>query len=235
MKKLLIDWILTEELQPNELNKWEKWKGEFEEANVASIKEKGILVPLIVKKDKTILDGHNRWRTAGVLGIEKVPCIIVPDFENSSQEKAFIDIVQNARRHMTIVDWYKMIVRDYGELIKVDRRGKFRWHKEQDGTITNVAETISKRSGIPKTTVQALINKAKRLQHYTAVRNKEIIINYEEIENSRKLYQEYKSLEKQRSEIRRKINDMKKRIEDVADFRYFKIYFDKNLRDKIKT
>lgn len=45
---------------------------------VDSIKEKGILQPLIVKEDGTILSGHRRWFIACNLELDVVPCTLPP-------------------------------------------------------------------------------------------------------------------------------------------------------------
>lgn len=41
-----------------------------------SIKEKGILYPLLITKDNMILDGERRWKAAKLAGLEEVPCLI---------------------------------------------------------------------------------------------------------------------------------------------------------------
>ena len=41
-----------------------------------SIREVGVLTPLIVNPEYEILDGVNRWKQAQAAGVEQVPCII---------------------------------------------------------------------------------------------------------------------------------------------------------------
>lgn len=43
-----------------------------------SIREKGVLQPLVIKEDGTILSGHRRWFIADKLSISMVPCTFAP-------------------------------------------------------------------------------------------------------------------------------------------------------------
>lgn len=55
---------------------------------VASIKEFGWKVPVVIDKEGVVIAGHTRLRAAEKLGIEKVPCIIADDLTDE-QVKAF--------------------------------------------------------------------------------------------------------------------------------------------------
>jgi hypothetical protein len=222
-----IHFIQTDQLKENELNKFKLWSGDTYNTISASIQSKGILVPLIIRDDSTILDGHNRWRVAIELGIEKLPCIIAPKFQNSLDEKAFIDIVQNARRQLTKRDWYEMILRDYGHLIHVDRRGKRRKGVLSDDGIKDISTTISKASGIPRTTVHNLIKKARKQSQSENLTKGNIKINFLKLEEYGDTYREYLKLIEKRSEIRRKIEIIEKELMAVADIKTFEEYFNK--------
>jgi len=54
-----------------------------DEELMESIKKNGILQPLIVHSDYTIVSGHRRWKVALKLNMPKVPVIIL-DFENTT-------------------------------------------------------------------------------------------------------------------------------------------------------
>ena len=41
---------------------------------VTSIKEHGLLRPIIIDQDKLIIDGVRRWTASKTLGLETVPC-----------------------------------------------------------------------------------------------------------------------------------------------------------------
>jgi hypothetical protein len=220
-----IHFIQTNQLKENELNKFKLWSGDTYTTSKNSIETKGILVPLIVREDCTILDGHNRWRVAIELAIEKLPCIIAPNFQNSFDEKAYIDTIQNARRQLTKKDWYEMIVRDYGHLIHVDRRGKRRKGFPLDDGINDISTTISKASGIPRTTVHKLIEKARKHSYFENLKKGNLKINFLKLEEYSDTYREYLKLIEKRSEIRRKIQMIEKELNRVADIKTFEKYF----------
>ncbi len=63
----------------------------------ASIKEYGIIQPLILKKSGDyyeIVAGERRWRAAKIAGLKKVPCIIKDYDENLGYEVALIENLQ---------------------------------------------------------------------------------------------------------------------------------------------
>lgn len=66
---------------------------------IDSIKEKGILEPLVIKHDGTIISGHRRWLTAKALNMESVP-VRVLEFENELDEREAI-ITFNKQREKT--------------------------------------------------------------------------------------------------------------------------------------
>lgn len=76
-----------------------RWRQDSDEALALrrSIKEQGILVPLIITADGYILDGVTRWQAAKALQLETVPCTVRPESEA-------LDIMIHSelhRRHQT--------------------------------------------------------------------------------------------------------------------------------------
>ncbi|MBX7172956.1 MAG: ParB/RepB/Spo0J family partition protein [Pyrinomonadaceae bacterium] len=69
-----------------------------------SIKEKGVLEPLLVKPNKDgtwmIIAGERRWRASNLAGLKEVPCIELDLDENSVAEIALIENLQ--RKDLTI-------------------------------------------------------------------------------------------------------------------------------------
>ena len=55
---------------------------------VASIKEFGFVVPILLNKENQVIDGHLRLKGAKILDIKKVPCIYA-DHLSENQQKAF--------------------------------------------------------------------------------------------------------------------------------------------------
>ncbi len=78
--------------------------GSLEELS-ASIKEKGILEPILVKPNKItgnylIIAGERRWRAANLAGLTEVPCIELDLDEHSIAEIALIENLQ--RKDLTV-------------------------------------------------------------------------------------------------------------------------------------
>lgn len=64
----------------------------------SSIKEKGVLQPLIVQKSNNgkfiIISGERRWRATMMAGQEKIPCVIRQSDANDSLEVSLIENIQ---------------------------------------------------------------------------------------------------------------------------------------------
>jgi len=75
---------------------------EAAEARIAlskSVRERGILTPIVVTKDGRIVSGHRRWRAAKDAGLQTVP-VIVAEFGSEAEELlALVDA--NAQREKT--------------------------------------------------------------------------------------------------------------------------------------
>lgn len=93
LKELKIDDIVRDENQPRrEFNK------EAIEALAASIKEHGVLQPIVVTREEDkykIVAGERRWRASKIAGLEKIPAIIRT---LDSQNRLELSIIENAQR-----------------------------------------------------------------------------------------------------------------------------------------
>lgn len=87
---------------------------------IDSIKENGILEPLVIKRDGTIISGHRRWLTAKALNMESVP-VRVLEFENELDEREAI-ITFNKQREKTFSQ--KMAEAEELEAIERERARK---------------------------------------------------------------------------------------------------------------
>lgn len=58
-------------------------------ALVRSIKENGILVPLLINSRDELIDGHRRYAAAKVLRLGEVPCVMTGDRTKESTAKVF--------------------------------------------------------------------------------------------------------------------------------------------------
>lgn len=68
-----------------------------------SIAVDGIVEPLIVRPDMTVISGHRRLRVARELGLTHVPCVVCDDGAASDEARALAAVVLNAHRPMTVV------------------------------------------------------------------------------------------------------------------------------------
>lgn len=64
-----------------------------------SIKSKGILVPIAIKEDGTIISGHRRWKAALSIGLQKVPVEVVSYADDLEERMAIIEY--NRQREKT--------------------------------------------------------------------------------------------------------------------------------------
>lgn len=91
--------IKVSDLRPHPINA--QIYGKIENINdlLISISERGILEPIVVTNDGTIMSGHRRWRAAQELGIQEVPCRVV-EYANDNEERVAL-IEHNRQRTKT--------------------------------------------------------------------------------------------------------------------------------------
>jgi ParB family chromosome partitioning protein len=93
LKELPIDKVVRDEEQPRkEFNK------EAIEALAASIKEHGVLQPIVVTKEEDkykIVAGERRWRASKLAGLDKIPAIVR---SIDLQKRLELAIIENAQR-----------------------------------------------------------------------------------------------------------------------------------------
>lgn len=88
-----------QDLKPHPLNDRLYGGEEIPQGFIDSVRSKGILVPLAVKQDGTIISGHRRWRTAQVLNMDTVPTTIVGYNTDLDEREAIISF--NKQREKT--------------------------------------------------------------------------------------------------------------------------------------
>ena len=93
LKQLKIEDIFPDEEQPRR-----EFNQEAIEALAASIKEHGVLQPIVVTKEDgkyKIVAGERRWRASKIAGLKKIPAIIRT---LDSQNRLELSIIENAQR-----------------------------------------------------------------------------------------------------------------------------------------
>lgn len=86
--------ISVEKIVPFHNHPFRLYEGKRLEDMVESIKEHGILIPVIVQKIEDgyeMLSGHNRWNAAKIAGIKEIPAIIK---ENLTEREAYVYVIE---------------------------------------------------------------------------------------------------------------------------------------------
>lgn len=86
--------IPVEKIVPFHNHPFRLYEGERLDDMVESIKEHGVLNPVIVQKAADgyeMLAGHNRWNAAKIAGIREIPAIVK---ENLSEEEAYVYVIE---------------------------------------------------------------------------------------------------------------------------------------------
>ena len=93
LKEIKISDIVRDEEQPRR-----EFNQEALEALAASIKEHGVLQPIVVTKEEgkyKIVAGERRWRASKIAGLKKIPAIVR---SLDSQNRLELSIIENAHR-----------------------------------------------------------------------------------------------------------------------------------------
>jgi ParB/RepB/Spo0J family partition protein len=64
---------------------------------VASVRAKGVLVPMLITQDGRIIAGHRRWQASKQVGLAKVPVVVF----GSTDELAILEAVIESNRQRT--------------------------------------------------------------------------------------------------------------------------------------
>jgi ParB family chromosome partitioning protein len=112
---LLVD---LDEIRPNPLQPRRSFDQEKIEELAGSIRENGILQPLIVKKTREgfeLIAGERRWRAAQKAGLAKVPIIIKEVGDKGRLELSLIENIQ--REDLNVIeeaDAYQKLIEEFG-------------------------------------------------------------------------------------------------------------------------
>lgn len=125
--------IAVDKLHPNEYQPRQKFIKETISELAASIKEKGILSPIVARRHLSgaleIISGERRWRAAQVAGLHEVPVIIKNVNDQDSLELAIIENVQRedlnpideAEAYQRLVDEFKLTQQQVAEKVGKER------------------------------------------------------------------------------------------------------------------
>lgn len=119
-----------------------------------SIQELGVLTPLRVSKDMTIISGHQRYRAATELELEDVP-VIIDDTLKDEDEKLVQLIAANFGRMKNDPVKQGRWIAEYERLRGV-RQGSHGTKSEQNNSVRISQDDIAAELGVDKTTLQNL-------------------------------------------------------------------------------
>ena len=89
-----------EKIQPNKYQPRKKFDDSRLEELVSSIKESGVIQPLIVRKNKNdgyeLIAGERRWRASQKAGLKEVPVVVKEASDRESLEMAIVENIQRA-------------------------------------------------------------------------------------------------------------------------------------------
>lgn len=94
------------QLVPFAKHPFKLYEGERLDEMVESIKNFGVIVPIVVRKkglEYEILSGHNRVNAATLAGLKEIPSVIK---EGLSQEEAILIVTETNSDTLIVVFWY---------------------------------------------------------------------------------------------------------------------------------
>lgn len=119
--------ILCNKLHPYHNHKFELYSGERLEDMVASIKENGVLSPIIVQPNGDgyeILIGHNRWNASKLAGLPNVPAIIKAGLTEDEAEMYVIEsnVMQRGFENLKISEQAAAVALRHSEMFSQGKR-----------------------------------------------------------------------------------------------------------------
>ena len=128
-----VEMVPVKSIQPFHDHPFHLYEGERLEDMIASVKEHGVLNPVIVQKLDTgyeMLSGHNRWNAAKLAGIKEIPAIVKTDL---SEEEAYVYVIET-----------NLMQRSFSDLAVL----KARYEKEAcQGKRNDILEEIARMEG----------------------------------------------------------------------------------------
>lgn len=162
-EKFTIQEIPIEKLYPSERNPFSVNEDEAMEELIASIKEKGILMPLVVRPKTTggyeILSGHRRHFAATKLALETVPAVVM---ELSDDDSDIIIVDSNLYRlHIPISEkaWairmkYDALKRKVGRKKKEEKEGMQTGELSSPTLVGKTADILAAQMGMSDRSIQ---------------------------------------------------------------------------------
>lgn len=132
--------ISIEKIVPFHNHPFRLYEGKRLDDMVESVREHGILIPVIVQKvaeGYEMLAGHNRWNAAKIVGIKDIPAIIK---ENLTEREAYVYVIET-----------NMLQRSFDELLPSEKAAVLTERYEKvmcQGRRNDILEEIAKLNGV---------------------------------------------------------------------------------------
>lgn len=132
--------VPVEKIVPFHNHPFRLYEGERLDDMVESVKEHGVLSPVIVQKvadGYEMLAGHNRWNAAKIVGIKEIPAIVK---EGLSEEEAYIYVIET-----------NLMQRSFTDLLPSEKASVLAERYEKvmcQGKRNDILEEIAKLSGV---------------------------------------------------------------------------------------
>lgn len=121
-----------EEIKPNKAQPRKTFAGDKLDELAASIREKGIIQPLVVRKKADhyeVIAGERRWRAAQRAGLREVPVVIQDVSDDTALEMALIENIQRedlnaveeAEAYQALLDKFDLSQEELGKRVGKDR------------------------------------------------------------------------------------------------------------------
>lgn len=169
--------IPCDQLHPYHNHKFELYSGERLEDMIASIKENGVLSPIIVQPDGNgyeILIGHNRWNASKLAGLSTVPAIVKSSLTEEEAEMYVIEsnVMQRGFENLRISEQAAAVALRHSEMFSQGKRNDILREltalenpsAEPDtatlnplGSKLDTSESVGKEYGVSKGSVVRLI------------------------------------------------------------------------------
>ena len=183
-----IQQIPCDQLHPYHNHKFELYSGERLEDMVASIKENGVLSPIIVQPDGNgyeILIGHNRWNASKLAGLPTVPAIVKAGLTEEEAEMYVIEsnVMQRGFENLRISEQAAAVALRHSEMFSQGKRNDILRElavlenpsAEPDtatlnpvGSKLDTSESVGKEYGVSKGSVVRLIRINKLIDELKA-------------------------------------------------------------------
>lgn len=182
--------IPCNKLHPYHNHKFELYSGERLEDMVASIKENGVLSPIIVQPDGDgyeILIGHNRWNASKLAGLPNVPAIIKAGLTEDEAEMYVIEsnLIQRSFSDLKISEQAAVVASRHSKMFSPGKRNDIireltlleNPNAEISGDTTlnpvgsklDTSESVGKEYGVSKGSVVRLIRINKLIDELKAL------------------------------------------------------------------